>query len=255
MRTFHFTAPNFALALAALASLTSGCFGNDPLGLDGDWSNGERNNTQWQIGDGLCPGLAGGCALNVPLAVGVRMTLNVEGVHSATPTVNTPPNTTDVSIRGDAENQRATITFTATAPGSAHFVISDASGEVDSATLQVRVPTRIDCGVFARAEPRWDFNGISFAESVAVPLNTENSNSSDFSLGCRTTDATGAALLSADAIRWTLSSGTSVRLNDDNFDSSSVVGARVYFQTLALGTSEARVTFGDLTDTFAITVN
>lgn len=60
MRTFHFTAPNFALALAALASLTSGCFGNDPLGLDGDWSNGDRNNTQWQISDGLCPGLSGG---------------------------------------------------------------------------------------------------------------------------------------------------------------------------------------------------
>lgn len=254
MRPYHFTAPNFALALAALASLTSGCFRNDPLGLDGDWSNGERNNTQWQIGDGLCPGLAGGCALNVPIAVGVETTFSVEGVRSATPTVSSPANTRNVTIGGDAENQRATITFTTTAPGSARFVISDETGEVDAATIQVRQPTRLECGLITTEnEPRWDIGGFTFPASAAVPFESATEIARMHSLACRTSDATGP-LLSGGAIGWTIVEGTALSLNDDDFNTATIRGAHIHYTTLSRGTVQLTATFGELSDTFNVTV-
>jgi hypothetical protein len=249
----HFSSASIA-TLAALASLTSGCFGNDPLGLDGDWSNGDRNNTQWQIGDGLCPGLSGGCALNVPLAVGVSTSLVVEGVSSATPTVNTPANVADVAIRGDAEGQRATISFTTTAPGAAHFVISDARGVVDEATVQVRQQTGLECGVFPGAgEPNWAIAGITFREANTVGLEPSTSTAAMNSLACRTFDASGA-LLSSRGVRWSIVTGTAITLQDDDFDPAAVRGARVDYVSVERGTAQVRAEFGDVSDTFTVTV-
>lgn len=253
MRTFHFTAPNFALALAALASLTSGCFGNDPLGLDGDWSNGDRNNTQWQISDGLCPGLSGGCALNVPIAVGVQTSFNVEGVRSANPTINTPPNMRDVTINANPENQRATINFTTTAPGSARFVISDENGEVDAANIQVRQPTSLECGVITtETEPRWDIGGFTINDAATVPLEPATATAQMHTLACRTSDASGA-LLSAGAITWTVVEGTAITLSDDNLGSSTISGAHIRYTTLSRGSIQVRATLGELSDTFVLT--
>jgi len=253
MRNFHFSAPNFALALAALASLNAGCFGNDPLGLDGDWSQGERNNTQWQIGDGLCPGLTGGCALNVPLAVGVRTSFNVEGVHSAAPTVNTPGNTRDVTITANPDSQRVTINFTTAAPGNARFVISDERGEVDAATVQVRQPTRIECGLITnQSDPRWDIGDLTAVDAATVPFESATAVAQMNSLACRTSDAAGP-LLSSDSISWQVVEGTSIELND-NFSSGATRGAHLSYTTLARGTAQISASFGELTDTLILTV-
>ena len=252
MRTSHVSLP--ILALAAVASLTPGCFGNDPLGLEGDWSRGERNNTQWQLGDGLCPGLAGGCALDVPLAVGLETQLRVEGVSSAMPTVNTPSNTAGVSIRPDAENQQATISFATTAAGSARFLISDERGEVDAATVQIRQATRIECGVLrGGGEPNWAMAGLTFSETNTVPLEPATSTAVMNSLACRTSDSTGP-LLSANAIRWTIIEGTAVTLNDHDFDPTTIRGAHIDYTTRERGTVQVRATLGELSDTFNLTV-
>lgn len=254
MRTLHFTAPNFALALAALASLTSGCFGNDPFGLDGDWSNGDRNNTQWQISDGLCPGLSGGCALNVPIAVGVQTSFNVEGVRSATPTVSAPANVRDVNINANPENQRAFVSFTTTAPGSARFVISDENGEVDAATIQVRQPTNLECGLITtETEPRWDIGGFTIDDTATVPMEPATTTAQMHTLACRTSDASGP-LLSGGAITWTILEGSAVELNDDDLNSATIRGAHIRYTTLSQGTVQVRATFGELSDTFSLTV-
>lgn len=252
MHRFRFTAPNFALALAALAS--SGCFGDDPFGLDGDWSNGERNNTQWQISDGLCPGLSGGCALNVPIAVGVQTSFTIEGVRSGSPTVNTPANMRSVTINANPENQRAFVSFTTSAPGSARFVISDENGEVDAANIQVRQATRIECGVITtETEPRWDIGGFTIDDAATVPMEPATTTAQMHSLACRTSDDAGA-LLSAGAIQWTILEGSAVALNDDDLNGATIRGAHIRYTTLSRGSVQVRATLGELTDTFSLTV-
>ncbi len=52
---------SLSLVLVSAASTACEPFGN----LDGDWTRGERGHTRWQIQDGLCPGLGGGCNLPV----------------------------------------------------------------------------------------------------------------------------------------------------------------------------------------------
>ena len=55
------------VALALVGSI-AGC---GAVNGDGTW--GEEDRSLWRIDDGLCPGVGGGCGMEVPVAAGVQI--------------------------------------------------------------------------------------------------------------------------------------------------------------------------------------
>lgn len=238
----------FLLTLATLLGAT-GC---KPALSDvsGNWTRGERGITRWQINDGLCPGVGGGCAFDVPIAVGATVTLQVDGVESV-------PITAELTggIEADGppriyESSDTIIPIRVVGPGAGRVALSDESGFLDAASVEGRVPTRLECGRYEIGQPiTWRLPALEVGDELTLPLPTEEGASSGYWLACLASDAEGP-MLSADAIRWTIVSGSeSLRIATTGlivFPGSSGIGARVSTYPRAAGDVVVRAELGGL---------
>lgn len=240
-----------ALVLGSASLAACEPFGN----LDGDWTRGERGHTRWQISDGLCPGL-GGCALDVPLAVGASVHLVVDGVDGVPlgATLTGGALERDGSI-DTGEDQNAMIPVRAIAPGTGRVEISDTNGVIDAASVGVRAATRLECGRMSTSqEVLWHLPGLVPTTTLTLPR-TDRSSGERFSLVCRAMDDTGP-LLSERAITWEVLEGADfLTLADDLIlGSAPERGARISYTAETSGTALVRVSIGDVTQELSITV-
>lgn len=246
---------SFTVLLAA--SALSGCF-SPYEGLDGQWSPGELGRTRWQISDGLCPGLGGGCSLDVPLAEGARTTLEIDGVDGAELTAEVTGALAATAAVRTAEGENARLDVVASSPGTATIALSDASGLVDRASLEVRHATRLECGRWPQSAGAvgWDMAGLEVGRSLSLPFVGVEETATVY-LACRASDAAGP-LLSADAIAWTVVEGSeALELAETGLiiiPATVVRGARITYRTPARGTAVVRVTLGDVTEDLTITI-
>lgn len=251
-----------SLLLVPLAASLAGC--SVGLDLSGDWSEGERGRTRWQIDDGLCPGF-GGCALDVPLALGARPRIHVEGVDGRRVTAagDEIVSVTDYDVLS-GDDADPFFEISASAAGTGTLSLLDASGdEVDRARVQVREATALDCGVIPTGEPvRWDAPDLVPTSRVVLPIpavdpETGEREAHAFQLVCRARDEAGP-LLSVAAISWEVLEGDDVlELRNDGlflFSGSVVRGARIRYETLAPGAARIRASIGSVTQELDVTV-
>jgi hypothetical protein len=237
------------ILLAALVTL-AGC---NPLGgLEGDWSEGEFGRTRWQISDGLCPGLGGGCDLDVPLALGASTTLVVEGASEA----GNPDVTgalSSMTATQDEEDGDWRVVVRASTAGTGTVTFNEGGEVFDRANIEVRRATRLECGLWTSADGvQWDMEGLEARTALSLPFVEADTSSPQ--LVCRASDAEGP-LLSADAITWEVIEGLEViALRESGFTLNPVSGARIYYETPGSGTALVRVTLGEVTQDLTITV-
>lgn len=240
------------------AILASGCFS-----LDGDETRGEEGRSTWQIEDGLCPGLGGGCNLDTVLATGASVVLDVRipGRDPSTLTITaTGPVTVDGIRSTDIELEQLRVEVTATGPGDATISIEDASGEaIDRVVLSIADPVEMECGVVpedASLGYRME-NLLEDQSEVTLRAPTADMAGTQRNLACRLTDADSEPLLSVRVVSWSVVEGTDiVRVDADPFetDPSFSRGARVGAQALAAGTARVVASVGELEEEFTITV-
>lgn len=237
-------------ALLAAGSL-SAC---NPLGgLEGEWTRGERGHTRWQTHDGLCPGLGGGCSFDVPIAVGATVRLGVDGIEGAeVEAAYTGGIEADGPIEVN-ESSDTIVPIAIVAAGPGRVELSDASGVVDAATVFGRVVTRLECGRWDRnLDMEWRMDGLVVTTEISIPVTTEAA----FYLACRAVDESGP-MLSADAISWTIVSGSeSLDIRSTGFGTSGATaqGARIDAIGMAPGTAVVRASVGDVSQDLTITI-
>ncbi len=243
----------FVSAVVLGSSSLAAC---NPFGLESDWTRGERGHTRWQISDGLCPGFGGGCALDVPLAVGASVRLVIDGVDGVPLTVTSTGGALEHGGVDTGEDRDASISVVAVDPGTARLEISDVNGVIDAASLGVRRATRLDCGTWPVDETlRWNMAGLEVRTDITLPTRSSASSSSGaLNLVCRAMDDAGP-LLSERAISWEVIEGEEViALADDLFLSASVVGARVTYEAPRPGSARVRATIGEVSQELTITI-
>lgn len=245
----------FVSALLALVTVP-GCF-NPLAGLDGDHTRGELGRTDWQMIDGLCPGLGGGCALDVPVAAGARVMFAVDGIDglpvdlSATGAVvaDGSPVVSEDATSDTFVNVRTTMA------GVGRVELLDGTNVVDRVSLNVRVATRLDCNAWEIGAPLgWRMEGLSGTPALTLPAVAPEDAPY---LACRASDAAGP-LLTRDAIQWTIVSGSEViDIRSDGLDlldDGRAEGARIRYERLAAGTAVVRATLGDVSQDITITL-
>lgn len=245
----------FVLTVALAAAGSMGCepFGN----LDGDWTRGERGHTRWQTLDGLCPGLGGGCNFDVPLAVGATVTLAVDGIDGAPVTAAfTGGVAAGGGVQVDDESDTL-VPIRVVSAGPGRIELSDTNGSVDAATVSGRTVTRLECGRWPTSTALdWRMQGLVVSEDVTLPL-TPMDESRPFQLVCRASDDAGP-ILSADAIQWTIVSGSDVLQIASTglffVPGSSARGARIDAITQRTGEAVVRAEIGGVSRELTITV-
>ena len=240
------------------AVFATGCFS-----LDGDETRGEEGRSTWQIEDGLCPGIGGGCNLDAVLATGATVVLDVRvpGRDPSTLSITaTGPVTVDGLRSTDVELEQIRVEVTATGPGDATISIEDASGEeIDRAVLSIADPVEMECGVVPEGASLGYRMENLLADQYEVTLSapTADEVGTERDLACRLTDADGEPLLSVAVISWSVVEGAEiVRVDAEPFetDPSFSRGARVGAQALAVGTARVVASYGELEEEFTITV-
>lgn len=245
----------FVSALLLGSASLSACGPWGPID-ETDWTPGERGQTRWQISDGLCPGFGGGCALDVPLAVGASVHLVVDGVDGV-------PLTTTITggaIEGDGaidsgEDRNSRIPIEAIAPGTSRVEISDMNGVIDAASVSVRAATRLDCGRMSTGqEVLWHLPGLEVTTELTLPR-SDRTSGDRFSLVCRAMDDTGP-LLSERAITWEVIEGAEIlTLNDDILlGTGPERGARIGYTAESTGSARVRATIGEVSQELTITI-
>ncbi len=242
------------LALGCAASL-GGCF--TPFeGLDGQWTRGELGNTRWQIEDGLCPGLGGGCSLDVPIATGAHTRLVIDGVDGVELTASITGSIEQNGTITTGEATDAEIPITASTAGTGRAEIADTNGVIDRASVTVRTPTRLECGRWdVDRALLWQMTELTTSAAIAVPVTVGSERTVE--LACRASDASGP-ILSADTIRWERLDGMDVLALENTGlvpgPGDVARGARIRYRSLGTGVANVRVTLGDLTEDLTITV-
>jgi hypothetical protein len=248
--------PTHAFVLTTV--LAAGSIGCEPFGnLDGDWTGGERGRTRWQTLDGLCPGLGGGCNFDVPLAVGARVTLAVDGIDGAPVTAAFTGGIEGAGgVQVDSESDTL-VPIRVIAAGPGRTALSDSSGLLDAATVFGRTVTRLECGRWASGTAiDWRMASLVASDAITLPL-TPRDETRPFTLACRASDDAGP-LLSADAIEWTLVSGSEVlEVSSTGLilsPGSTARGARIEALTNDRGTAVVRAQIGDVSRELTITI-
>jgi hypothetical protein len=254
------------MVLVSAVGLT-GCF---DFGLSGDSTRGERGVSDWSISDGLCPGLAGDCALDVPLALGASATLEVR-VRDRALAGLTVRGEGAVSVSGyeihssdsDGDGEPdyepyARFTVESASAGAGALVLEDASGdELDRVSMTVRTATQLTCGSIAEGENvDWQMTHLDASERLSLRMAPVDEA---VQIACRATDESGEPMLTVRAIEWEVIAGTdSVGLLEDWLSEGLVTtvvhGARVHAHTLAPGSATVRATLGDASADVAIEV-
>ncbi len=261
MRTALPLAPSILSGL-----LASGCFFS-PVDA-GDSTDGEEGRSRWHISDGLCPGLVGACALDVPVATGATVRLEVELpdrlVDEHTPAI----------VAGDAsigpvtrDPARETIAFDVTARTAGEIaiaIVEDGGETTDLARLEARDPVGLECG---RLEEGVE---VGYAMESLLPDSREltiSRRDEDLTveLGCLVTDAGGEVLLGVDVVSWRAADAALLRVSSEPFappSASSAAGARVYVTPRLDGvdidegpvTTRLTAALGELEETFLVTL-
>ncbi|HJL15759.1 MAG TPA: hypothetical protein RMH99_08890 [Sandaracinaceae bacterium LLY-WYZ-13_1] len=253
----HFRTTLLTALTCALS--TSGCFG-----LDGDTSSGEEGRSEWSIEDGLCPGLAGDCALDVPLAAGASTTLQLEvpgretlaGIEVVGEGAVVVDDLEIVAPSDGEDEPYAHVDVTALEAGEGTLVLRDADGEIDRAHLTVAEPVGLSCGIYPEGE------GVDWAMDDLVPTEVATFAMRPVTprpqLACRLLDAEGEPMLSVDIVRWEIveSDGAVLLDRGDLFASpgESARGARIYADIRAPGVTTVRAAVGELSWTIDLTV-
>lgn len=263
MRTLGWTV---AMLLVSVVGLT-GCFN---FGLSGDSTRGERGRSDWSISDGACPGLAGDCALDVPLALGASTTVEVRvpdlalanlSVRGQGAVVVTGYEIHSSDSDGDGEpdyEPYASFAVEAIAVGEGVLVLENAlHEEVDRVSMTVRIATRLACGSIARGlTVDWQMTSLEESSGLTLAMTPVDQA---VQIACRATDDSGEPMLTVRAIEWEVIEGaSSVGLLEDFLSESLVTdvvhGARVHAHTLAPGSATIRATIGDASADLAIVV-
>ncbi|MBN8616326.1 MAG: hypothetical protein J0L92_37420 [Deltaproteobacteria bacterium] len=253
MRTRHALVVTF-LALGSAASAGCNPFG----GIEGDWTNGERGHTRWQTLDGLCPGLGGGCSFDVPIAVGARVTLAVDGIDGAPVTAAFSGAVESGGGVQVNEDSNTLVPVSVIGEGTGRVELSDTNGVLDAASVRGRVATVLECGRWPVGDDlEWRMNGLGVTNELTFPITSPSLQSADdFYLVCRAASSEGP-MLSADAIDWTIVSGSeSVQIVSTDFGTpgSSASGARIRYRGVAAGTAVVRASIGDVSTDLTITI-
>lgn len=211
----------------------------------GDSSIGETNRSEWRIDDGLCPGSEGGCAMTVPVAAGIELSVDAD-VLCAHPRRDASGRTVtdcdlmgfDVDVTGAAEPRatsyaasegRLDLRVFTTSPGVVDFDLRRSGAPYDHMTMEVREAVALECGKVGAGGASWDMRSLSLDASYAVELFGADAEE-DVELGCRLLDENGAPLFSAAAIEWQVLEGADLVTIDDGglFGGDASTGARIY---------------------------
>jgi hypothetical protein len=224
--------------------------------LDGDWTRGERGHARWQTLDGLCPGL-GGCNFDVPIAVGASVTLAVDGIDGAPVTAAFTGGIASGGGVQVSEDSNTLVPIRVVSAGPGRTELSDANGVIDAATVFGRTVTRLECGRWpSGAYLDWRMPDLVVSDDVTLPL-TPASESPPFRLVCRASDDAGP-ILSADAIQWTIVSGSDVlQIGTHGLfvaPGSTARGARIAALTSGAGEAAVRAEIGGVSRDLTITI-
>lgn len=258
-------APQNLLRRASLLPLAAGVASTALLacssslaGLSGDGTNGERGRTRWSIADGLCPGLAGSCALDVPLAVGASLDLTVAGAEGAQVTATYTGAVQEAGPILVNEESSTRVRVRVRAAGAGRVELSDAHGVLDAASIEGRVVTRLECGQWSSSDGLdWRMSGLVVTDTFSGSVPPEGSEGEgQLTLVCRASDDAGP-ILSADAISWTILSGSeNLQIASTGLltvRGNSASGARIYAFPREAGETVVRVQIGEVSRDLTIT--
>ncbi len=238
------------LALVLLVSAAPACSSLS----DGDWTNGERGRTRWQTTDGLCPGLFGGCSLDVPIAVGASVRLRVDGIDGYGVLGDYSGSVARggmVEVSSDGEGDTH-VPILVQAAGPGRVGLSDLEELIDAATVTGRVATALECGRWPTGRDlEWRMDGLEMSQAVTLTVGSGD----DFDLVCRAMSSEGP-MLSANAITWTIVSGSESLdlLSTGGGTGSELTGARVAYRGLGAGTAVVRARLGEVSTDLTITI-
>jgi hypothetical protein len=242
------------LVSLVLALALPGCLGGGS-NLEGPTTIGDQGRTVWQISDGLCgDGLFGTeCDLNRELVPGASPLVEVRGhggnsLEGATLTVGPGLTLTGASSSTDDHGTLLRAHVGAETAGFGDLIVLDRSGhEIDRAHLTFFDPTRIVCGELATSVTRdLSFAGLVSNRTVEVTT-AAGSTSTSTTLACRAEDSSGRAMLTVDAIRWTIADGAEGTISvhsDDLLGSAPAFGATARIVTVGAGHATVHATLG-----------
>lgn len=247
--------PSPLLTLTTVTLLAAGASACSPFaGIEGEWTRGGRGHTRWQTLDGLCPGLGGGCNFEVPIAVGASVSLAVDGIDGAAVTAAFTGGIEGAGPVDFGEDRNTLVPIRIVAAGPGRTELSDDHGVIDSATVTGRVVTQLECGGWpVGRDLDWRMRDLVVGDVTLDSRATER----ELYLVCRASDASGP-ILSADAISWTIVSGSdALQIGSTGLFStlgSSARGARIDAVPRAPGTAVVRATVGEVTSELTITI-
>ncbi len=246
----------FSLALTFAMTL-GGC-------MAGDSTGGAENRSAWRIDDGLCPGAEGGCAMTVPVAARVELSVD-SNIYCARPQRDSSGRLVSdcdlsafgVTASGAAEMRSASADASAgrldlrvftTEEGQARLELAQSGSYFDSVGMEVREAVDIRCGAVGGGGASWDMDSLDTSGSYTVNLSGAD-RETKIELGCTLLDARGLPLFSAAAINWQIIEGADIAIIDDGglFGGDASTGARVYVRPSDSGLIRVRAVFEDLT--------
>lgn len=252
-----------SLALLALTLALPGCLGGGGS-ITGPTTTGDQGRTTWQINDGLCGGGLFGddCDLNQHIAVGGAPLVQIRGrngtdLTGATLTGSTGVNITGLQVSTDDHGALVQAHVAASAAGLIDVIVHDASGrEIDRAHITFVTAATLRCGELRSSVTR-DLNFPGLTTGVTVDVATPaGSSGGSTTLACRADDASGNALITVEAIRWTVASGAVGTIDvhsDDLLGSTPADGATARVTTVGTGHATIHAALGSIGADVAVT--
>lgn len=252
------------VALALVGSI-AGC---GAVNGDGTW--GEEDRSLWRIDDGLCPGVGGGCGMEVPVAAGVQISVDAnvpcaERRRTSAGYVSDCELLSFDAVASGAAEMRATdydvndaridLEVLTVSAGEAAIELRRADGtRFDRIAFEVRDAVDIECG-WVGDRAAWDMPTLDTTSSYTVSSSGAD-RATELELGCRLVDDRGLALFSSAAISWRIVEGAAISRIDDGglFGGDTSTGARIYVRFEGRGDIRLQASFGELTREIAITV-
>ncbi len=252
--------------LAVLGCLTGlpGCLGGGSS-LTGPTTLGDQGHTVWQISDGLCgQGVFGGeCDLNQHIAVGASPMVQIRQHNSAATLLDhatlmggaTSVTISGVSTTTDDHGTLIQAHVGSDVAGVADVIVLDASGhEIDRAHITFVAAATLLCGELRTAVTR-DLNFPGLTSGPITVTMAAMTTSTATNLACRANDASGNALLTVNAIRWSIATGSVGTISvtsDDLFASSPAVGATARLVTAGTGSGTIHALLGTASTDIAV---
>jgi hypothetical protein len=257
------------LLLSLALTLTPGCLGGSNA-IGGPTTTGDAGRTVWQISDGLCgAGLFGNdCDLNTRVVIGAAPLVIVRGRNGtslvgATLVAGMGGGGTGVTIThfttsSSDQGTELQANVQSVVAGSADVIVLDAGGhEIDRAHLTFATPSTLVCGNVTGRPRDLTFTGLANGPVAITEMLSDGGGSTTTTiLGCRVSDASGAALLSVDAIQWSIGSGatgTVTITSDDVLGTTPAHGATARLVTSGNGAATVIASIGTINQSTSVT--